>query len=79
MANRQRYRMVSAVTWGARAIGLILLALAILSLPQLKLLSGSVAVGIGIASAAALAVAAVLWLGAVEAAAHLFKHYLSRN
>jgi hypothetical protein len=63
----------------ARAGGLLLIGLAILSLPQMRFLMGRLAGGLGLASSLALLLAGIVWLVGVEVALKFFDQFLSRN
>jgi hypothetical protein len=63
----------------ARALGWILIALAILGLPQMRFLIGRLAVSFGLVSSIALALAGVAWLVGVKLFLCFFDRYLSRN
>ena len=62
-----------------RTIGWILVAIAVLSLPQIRSLLGNLANGLGWLTSLALGLAGVLWLVGVELFLHFFDSYLSRN
>lgn len=63
----------------ARALGWILIALAILGLPQMRFLIGRLAVSFGLVSSIALGLAGVAWLIGVKLFLQFFDRYLSRN
>lgn len=63
----------------ARFLGWILIALAILGLPQMRILIGRLAAGFGLLSSIALGLAGVAWLIAVKLFLLFFDRYLSRN
>src|SRR5579863_2067303 len=63
----------------ARIFGWILIALAILGLPQMRILIGRLAVSFGLLSSIALGLAGVAWLVAVKLFLRFFDRYLSRN
>ena len=63
----------------ARIFGWILIALAILGLPQMRIVIGRMAASFGLLSSIALALAGVAWLVAVQLFLRFFDRYLSRN
>jgi hypothetical protein len=63
----------------ARVFGWILIALAILGLPQMRFLIGRLAAGFGLLSSIALGLAGIAWLVAVNLFLRFFDRYLSRN
>jgi len=63
----------------ARVFGWILIALAILGLPQMRFLIGRLAAGFGLLSSIALGLAGIAWLVAVKLFLRFFDRYLSRN
>jgi hypothetical protein len=73
-------RQVFGVALGiSRAMGLILIALAILGLPQMRFLTGRLAASLGLIMSVALGLAGVAWLIGVQVFLHFFDRYLSRN
>lgn len=71
--------VVGRIAMGARVIGLVLVILAILSLPQMRFLTGPVAGSVGFVASVALGVVGVVWLIAVEGFLRFFDQFLSRN
>jgi hypothetical protein len=63
----------------ARVFGWILIALAILGLPQMRFLIGRLAAGFGLVSSIALGLAGIAWLVGVNLFLRFFDRYLSRN
>jgi len=63
----------------SRAFGWILIALAILGMPQMQFLTGRLAVSFGLLSSLALGLAGVAWLIGVKLFLLFFDRYLSRN
>src|ERR1019366_2899503 len=63
----------------ARIVGWLLLVLAILGLPQMQFLTGSLATSFRLLSSLALAFAGIAWLVVVELFLRFFDEYLSRN
>jgi len=63
----------------ARLIGLGLVLLGALSLPQMRLFTGSIAGKIGMVAALALVVVGIVWLIVVQLFLHFFDQFLSRN
>ena len=74
--NRQVFGGILCV---ARTIGLALIALAILGLPQVRFLSGRLATTFGLIASITLGLAGVVWLFGVRVFLHFFDRYLSRN
>jgi hypothetical protein len=73
--NRRAFRMI---VWIGRAIGGILIALAILSIPGIKALTG-LAGGFKLVSSLALGLLGIAWVVGLELLLHFFDQYLSRN
>jgi len=63
----------------ARAFGWILIALAILGIPQLQFLTGRLAVSFGLLSSIMLGLGGIAWLVGVKLFLLFFDRYLSRN
>jgi hypothetical protein len=63
----------------ARIVGWLLIVLAILGLPQMRFLTGSLEGGFQLVSSLALVIAGVAWLVVVELFLRFFDGYLSRN
>ena len=63
----------------ARILGWLLIVIAILGLPQMRFLTGSLEVGFRLLSSFALVFAGVVWLVAVEVFLWFFDQYMSRN
>jgi len=63
----------------ARVFGCILIALAILGMPQMEFLTGRLAVSFGLLSSLLLGVAGIGWLFGVKLFLLFFDRYLSRN
>ena len=63
----------------ARLIGLGLIVLAIMSLPQMRFLTGNIASKIGIVAALVLGLAGLVWLIAIQIFLRFFDQFLSRN
>ncbi len=79
MSVKPNRRVFGAILWVTRGIGLILIALAILGLPQMRYLTGRLATGFGLIMAVALGLTGVVWLFGVQVFLHFFDRYLSRN
>jgi hypothetical protein len=62
-----------------RTIGWILVAIAVLSLPQMRSFMGNLANSLGWLTSLALGLVGALWLIGVEVFLHFFDSYLSRN
>jgi len=63
----------------SRAFGWILIALAILGIPQMRFLLGRLATSFGLLSSIFLGLAGIAWLVAVKLFLVFFDRYLSRN
>jgi len=63
----------------ARILGCLLIVLAILGLPQMRFLTGSLEGGFRLLSSLALVFAGIAWLVAVELFLRFFDQFLSRN
>ncbi len=74
--NRQVFGVALRIS---RALGLILIAIAILGLPQMRFLTGRLAAGLGLITSVALMLAGVLVLFGAQVFLHFFDRYLSRN
>lgn len=70
----KQHRALRMIVWGSRAIGWILIALAILNLPQIQL-----AAGLRPLMSLALGVLGVAWIFGLELFLCFFDRYLSRN
>jgi len=72
-------RVMGTLILIARLIGLGLIVLGVLSLPQIRFLTGNIAGKIGIVAALALGFAGILWLIALQVFLYFFDQFLSRN
>ncbi len=63
----------------ARIVGWLLIVLAILGLPQMRFLTGSLEGSFRLVSSLALVIAGVAWLVVVELFLRFFDGYMSRN
>jgi hypothetical protein len=63
----------------SRALGLILILIAILGLPQMRFVTGRLAPSFGLIMSVALGLAGVAWLIGVQVFLRFFDRYLSRN
>jgi hypothetical protein len=72
-------RVLGMMVGIARAVGLVLIVLAILSLPQMRFFTAHLREGLGTASSLALGIVGILWLVAVECFIRFFDQFLSRN
>jgi uncharacterized membrane protein len=79
MAARQERVVFSTALWITRTFGWILIALAILGLPQMQHLIGRLAVSFGLLSSILLGVSGIFWLVGVKMFLRFFDRYLSRN
>lgn len=74
-----RRRVLGIAVGAARIIGVVLIILAILSLPQLQFLTGHMAMGFQILSSLALGLVGIVWLVGVKLFLRFFDQFLSRN
>ena len=72
-------RVLGMMVGLARVMGLVLIVLAILSLPQMRFLTAHLREGLGTLSSIALGVVGILWLVAVECFLRFFDQFMSRN
>jgi hypothetical protein len=79
MSAKPKREVFGVVLILTRATGLILIALAILGLPQMRFLTGRLASSLGLIMSVALGLTGVVWLVGVQIFLHFFDHYLSRN
>jgi hypothetical protein len=63
----------------SNAFGWILIGLAILSVPQMRFLTGRLAMKFGLLSSLVLGFVGIAWLIGVKSFLHFFDRYLSRN
>lgn len=71
--------VIGIITAVARILGWLLVALAILSLPQMRFLTGGLEGTFRLLSSLALVFAGIVWLVAIELFLRFFDQYLSRN
>jgi hypothetical protein len=79
MSAKQERIVFGTALWISRAFGCILIALAILGIPQMQLLLGRLAVSFGVLSSIMLGLAGIAWLIGVKLFLLFFDRYLSRN
>ncbi len=79
MSARQERIVFSTALRITRSFGWILIALAILGLPQMRFLIGRLAVSFGLLSSIMLGLSGVAWLIGVKLFLRFFDRYLSRN
>ena len=79
MASRGERIVFGTALWITRAFGCILIALAILGLPQMQHLIGHLAVSFGLLSSILLGLSGIVWLVGVRIFLRFFDRYLSRN
>jgi hypothetical protein len=72
-------RVVGFMVHAARVFGLLLITLAIFSLPVMRPLTGHLSVSLTLMSSLALAFVGVLWLIALQVFLKFFDQFLSRN
>ena len=63
----------------SNAFGWILMGLAILSVPQMRFLTGRLTFSFGLLSSLVLGLVGIAWLIGVKSFLHFFDRYLSRN
>jgi hypothetical protein len=78
LVKRERIVFSTALRM-TRAFGWILIALAILGIPQMQFLIGRLAASFGLISSIMLGLAGIVWLVGVNLFLHFFDRYLSRN
>jgi len=71
-------RVLGIIVVAARIVGWLLIALAILSIPAIRFLTGSFATSVGLLSSLALGLAGVACLVGVELFLRFFDQFLSR-
>lgn len=71
--------VIGSITAIARVLGWLLVVLAILSLPQMRFLTGGLEGTFRLLSSLALVFAGIVWLVAIELFLRFFDQYLSRN
>ncbi len=79
MSAKQERIVFSSALRITRAFGWILIALAILGIPQMRFLIGRLAVSFGLLSSIMLGLAGIAWLVGVKLFLLFFDRYLSRN
>lgn len=79
MSAKKQRLVLGVVIRVTRTFGWILIALAILGLPQMRSLTGRLAVSFGLLTSVALGLGGVAWLIGVELFLRFFDQYLSRN
>ena len=79
MSAKQERIVFSTALRISRAFGWILIALAVLGIPQMQFLIGRLAVSFGLLSSIMLGLAGIAWLVGVKLFLLFFDRYLSRN
>jgi hypothetical protein len=79
MSAKQERLVFSTALRITKTFGWVLIALAILSIPQLRFVTGRLAVSFGLLSSLALGLAGIAWLVGVKLFLYFFDRYLSRN
>ena len=74
-----RRRVLGGLFWIARFVGVILMLLAIFSLPQLQAFAGRWAGSVTLLASIALFLFGIVWLITIELFRHFFDQFLSRN
>ena len=75
----QRRRVVGIAVCVARVMGLLFVALAILSLPAMRSVTGNLAASLALVSSLALGFLGIVWLIGVQVFLRFFDQFLSRN
>jgi hypothetical protein len=71
--------VIGAIVSGARIVGWILIALSVVSVPQMRVLTGRFAATFGLVGSVALALVGIMWLIGVELFRHFFDEFMSNN
>ena len=79
MSIKSKRMVLGPAILAARIFGCILIALAILGLPQMRFLTGPLASSIGLTVSVVLGLAGLVWLIGVQLFLRFFDTYLSRN
>ncbi len=79
MPAKQLRLVFSTALWTTKTFGWIMIALAILGIPQMQFLIGRLAVSFGLLSSLVLGLAGIAWLVGVKLFLQFFDRYLSRN
>ena len=79
MSAKQKRLVFTTALWIARAFGWILIAVAMLGIPQMQFLTGRLAVSFGLLSSLVLGAVGIAWLVGVKFFLQFFDRYLSRN
>jgi hypothetical protein len=79
MPVKQKRLIISTALWVTRTVGWILIGLVILSVPQMRFLTGRLAVGFGLLSSLVLGLVGIVVLVGMKSFLLFFDRYLSRN
>jgi hypothetical protein len=79
MSARPKRQVLGVAKRVTNAMGMILIALAILGLPEMRFLTGRLAASFDLIMSVALGLAGVAWLLGVQLFVRFFDRYLSRN
>jgi hypothetical protein len=79
MPAKQQRLVFSTALWTTKTFGWIMIALAILGIPQMQFLIGRLAVSFGLLSSLVLGLAGIAWLVGVKLFLQFFDRYFSRN
>jgi hypothetical protein len=79
MSAKQERIVFSTALRITRAFGWILIAIAVLGIPQMQFLIGRLAISFGLLSSIMLGLAGIAWIVAVKLFLLFFDRYLSRN
>ena len=77
--TRERRMILGSIIFGARVLGLFLIALAILNFPQMHLVTRQLSATVGFISSLALGLAGTAVFIGVKLFVNFFDQYLSRN
>lgn len=79
MSTKHERIVFTTALWTTRTFGWILIALAILGMPQMKVLIGRLSFSFGLVSSIVLGLAGIAWLVGIKLFLRFFDRYLSRN
>ena len=79
MSDKPKRQVFGIALRVSRTMGLILIAIAILGLPQMQSVTGRLASSIELIMSVTLLLAGLIWLIGVQVFLHFFDRYLSRN
>lgn len=79
VSEMARRRAIGIAVSAARIVGLVMVILALISLPPLRTLIGKMAVPISFVASVMLGLVGLVWLAGVELFLRFFDQFLSRN